>query len=56
MQVKGISSLSGHSSERSACLEEFAKHFGGVPLHVRSILEHHYGWLLRLSTIWDRKP
>ena len=53
--MKGISSVGGHAAERSACLEEFAKHFGGMALHTRPIAQHSHGWLLRLSTIWDRK-
>lgn len=52
--MKGISSVGGHASERSACLDEFAKHFGGMALHSRPLAEHPHGWLLRLSTIWDR--
>ena len=52
--MKGISSVRDHASERSACLDEFAKHFGGMALHSRPVAEHPHGWLLRLSTIWDR--
>jgi hypothetical protein len=53
-QVKGISSIGGHAGERTACVNEFARLFGRMPLVQRDMRTHAQGWRLRLSTVLDR--
>ncbi len=54
LQVKGISSIGGHAAERTACVNEFVRLFGGMPLVHRELRTHAVPWRLRLSTLLDR--
>ena len=53
-QVKGISSIGGHTAERTACVNEFVRLFGRMPLMQKDLSMHSGAWRLRLSTLLDR--
>lgn len=54
LQVKGISSIGGHAAQRTACVNEFTRLFGRMPLVQRPLSSHPRPWRLRLSTLADR--
>lgn len=54
IQVKGISSIGGHAAQRTACVNEFLRLYGRMPLVQRQLSSHQHPWHMRLSTLADR--